>query len=106
MLELPTTLFWLVAPLAGFGIGGAWAADRPLMLRLSPPHHRGQCYELYAMAGHFSAIIGPLIWTAIVDWLDWGCPAAVASLAAMVVVAFIILRPLDDTARSWSTGSI
>lgn len=96
VLELPRGLFWLVAPLAGFSLGGAWAADRPLMLRLSPPDHLGQFYGLYAMVGRFSAIVGPLLWTAIVDWLGWGRPAAVLSLALMTAIGFLILRPVRD----------
>ena len=100
-LGLPRGLFWPVALLAGFSLGGAWAADRPLMLRLSPPRHLGQFYGLYAMAGRFAAVLGPLLWAAIVDGLGWGRPAAVLSLALMTAVAFAILRPVDDASRAW-----
>ncbi|MDP9356597.1 MAG: MFS transporter, partial [Chloroflexota bacterium] len=100
-LDLPKALFWVVAPLAGVALGGTWAADRPFMLRLTPPRHLGQFYGLYAMAGRFAAIIGPLLWTAVVDWLGWGRPAAVLSLLVMIVVALVILRPVDDAVRAW-----
>ncbi len=101
-LDLPKALFWVVAPLAGVALGGTWAADRPFMLRLTPPRHLGQFYGLYAMAGRFAAIIGPLLWTAVVDWLGWGRPAAVLSLLVMIVVALVILRPVDDGVRAWT----
>ena len=103
-LDLPRGLFWLVAALAGIALGGTWAADRPLMLRLSPPRYLGQFYGLYAMAGRFAAILGPLLWATIVDWLRWGRPTAVASLIVMVAVAAVVLRPLDDAPRSWSAA--
>ena len=101
LFDLPRWLFWLVGPLAGIALGGTWAADRPLMLRLSPPRHLGQFYGLYAMAGRFAAIIGPLLWAAIVDGLDWGRPAAVLSLLLLVGVSAVILRPVSDARRAW-----
>ncbi len=100
-LDLPKALFWGVAPLAGVALGGTWAADRPFMLRLTPPRHLGQFYGLYAMVGRFAAIIGPLLWTMVVDWLGWGRPAAVLSLLAMIAVALVVLRPVDDAVRAW-----
>ncbi len=102
VLDLPAAAFWLVAVLAGISLGGTWAADRPFMLRLTPPDQLGQFYGLYAMAGRFAAILGPLSWALIVDGLGWGRPAAVLGLLAMVGVAAIVLRPVDDARRAWS----
>lgn len=99
--DLGRGYFWAVAPVAGVALGGTWAADRPLMLRLSPPRYLGQFYGIYAMVGRFAAILGPLLWTLIVDGLGWGRPAAVLSLLAMVILSGIILHPLDDSPRSW-----
>ena len=55
---------WLfvVACSAGVALGGMWAADRPYMLRLTPPHRIGEFYGLYGMVGRFSAMSGPLLW--------------------------------------------
>ena len=105
-LDLPQALFWLVAPLAGIALGGTWAADRPFMLRLSPPRHLGQFYGLYAMAGRFAAIIGPLLWALIVNGLDLGRPAAVLSLLVMVAIAAVVLGPVADTRRTWTADEL
>jgi len=105
-LDLPQALFWLVAPLMGIALGGTWAADRPFMLRLSPPRHLGQFYGLYAMAGRFAAIIGPLLWALIVNGLDLGRPAAVLSLLVMVAIAAVILRPVADARRAWTAEEL
>lgn len=48
-LDLSRSVFWVVAPLAGIALSGTWAADRMLMLRLSPPPSprpvlRGLCH--------------------------------------------------------------
>ncbi len=101
-LNLPSFLFWFVAPLAGVALGGTGTSDRPLMIRLSPPRYLGQFYGLYGMAGRFAAILGPLLWALIVDVLGLGRPAAVLSLLAMIVIGYLILRPVDDTQRTWT----
>lgn len=105
-LDLGRGFFWAVAPVAGVALGGTWAADRPLMLRLSPPRYLGQFYGLYAMVGRFAAILGPLLWTVIVDGFGWGRPAAVLSLLVMVVISAVILVPVDDAPRQWQAGNL
>ena len=92
---LPQEALWLIAPFAGFALGGIWASDRPLMVGLAPPQYLGQFYGLYALAGRFAALFGPLIWALIVDVLGWGRPVALLVLLALVLVAMLILRPLS-----------
>jgi UMF1 family MFS transporter len=96
-LILPNEALWLIAPLAGFALGGTWAADRPLMLGLAPPEYLGQFYGLYALAGRFAALVGPLIWWLIVDILGLGRPTALLFLLGLVLVAMVILRPLPSS---------
>src|SRR5262245_23183600 len=88
--DLPRALFWGVAVAAGLALGGTWASDRPYMLRLTPPERLGQFYGLYAMVGRFAAILGPLLWAAVVDWLGFGRPAAVLSLLLMIGLSYVI----------------
>ena len=100
-LDLPGWLFWIAGPLAGIALGGTWTADRPLMLQLSPPRYLGQFYGLYAMVGRFAAITGPLLWSAVVDGLGLGRPAAVMTLAIWIVVSMVILRGVPNEPRAW-----
>jgi UMF1 family MFS transporter len=94
---LPNDALWVIAPLAGFALGGIWASDRPLMIGLAPPQYLGQFYGLYALAGRFAALAGPLLWALIVDVLDWGRPVALVVLLGLVLVAMFILRPLPSS---------
>lgn len=96
LADAPGWTFWGVAPIAGFALGGAWAADRPLLLRLAPPDRVGQFFGLYALVGRFAAIGGPLLWALVVDGLGWGRPTAVLTLGLMTLVALAILRPIND----------
>jgi MFS transporter, UMF1 family len=97
VLGLPGSLFWPIAVLVGTALGGTWASDRPYMLLLSPPDRIGEFYGLYSMVGRFAAVVGPALWAFIADTLGLGRPAAVAGLLAMVVVAFCILKGVDET---------
>jgi UMF1 family MFS transporter len=108
-LHLRIIWLFVVACAAGVCLGGTWASDRPLMLRLTPPDRVGEFYGLYGMVGRFSAVVGPLVWGAT-TWLiveRSGMPVltgeafAILSLLAMVIVAFAILRRVTDTPRDW-----
>lgn len=102
VLGLPRVLFWGVGAAAGIALGGTWSADRPLMLTLAPPARIGEFYGLYSMVGRFAAVVGPLLWAFVAEDLGLGRPASVGVLALMVVVAWLILRPVDDEERDWS----
>jgi len=111
---LPLATLYVVACAAGVALGGVWAADRPYMLRLTPPSRIGEFYGLYGMMGRFSSITGPLIW-AFVFWLTIqkiGLPPHVGQgigvlvLLSLIIVSYVILRPVTDTPRDWSkTGA-
>jgi UMF1 family MFS transporter len=109
LFTLPSTVLWIVAVMSGIGLGGIWSADRPLMLRLTPPDRVGEFYGLYGMVGRFSAIVGPILW-----WLATTAAArlagmtelqaegvAMVTLLFMIVLGWQILRPVSDTPRNW-----
>jgi MFS transporter, UMF1 family len=101
-LKLPGLFFWPVPCLAGIALGGTWTADRPYMLRLTPPARIGEFYGLYGMVGRFAAITGPFIWGLVADTLGLGRPAAILTLLVGIVVGYLILRPVSDARREWS----
>jgi MFS transporter, UMF1 family len=111
ILGLPLSALYIVACAAGFALGGIWAADRPLMLRLTPPSRIGEFYGLYGMVGRFSAVTGPLIWAGVTAVTirtlglepKVGQGIAVLVLLSMVLVSYAILRPVSDTPRKWTT---
>jgi UMF1 family MFS transporter len=110
IFSLPIATLYMVGCGAGVGLGGTWAADRPYMLRLTPPARVGEFYGLYGMVGRFSAITGPLIWAGV-TWItikSFGLPPhvgegiAVLTLLALIAVSYVILQPVTDTPRDWS----
>lgn len=108
-LGLPVLALYVVACLAGIAMAGTWAADRPYMLRLTPPDRVGEFYGLYGMVGRFSAITGPALWAAttyiVVERsglpVVTGEAIAILLLLVMIVVSYRILRPVTDERRKW-----
>ena len=99
--RMSATFFWPVPVLAGIALGGTWAADRPYMLRLTPPDRIGEFYGLYNMVGRFSAVTGPVTWAFVAERIEifgvgfglgLGRPAAVFALLLEVVIGYLILR--------------
>jgi UMF1 family MFS transporter len=78
------------------------------MARISPPRYYGQFFGLYSMVGRFAAVVGPFMWGVIADKsaLGWGQPAAVMFLLLWVVIAFAILRRVDDRPREWGPDDL
>src|SRR5688572_15788134 len=111
ILGLPLSALYVVACSAGFALGGIWAADRPLMLRLTPPTRIGEFYGLYGMVGRFSAVTGPLVWAGVTAITirslglepKVGQGIAVLVLLSMIIISYFILRPVTDTPRNWKT---
>jgi MFS transporter, UMF1 family len=108
VLHLVPELIFVVSALAGVALAGLWASDRPLMVRLAPPRYYGQFFGLYSMVGRFGAVVGPFMWGVIADdrALGWGQPAAVMFLLLWVVIAFTILRRVDDRPRDWGPDDL
>jgi len=109
ILGLPIITLYAVACSAGVALGGVWAADRPYMLRLTPPTRIGEFYGLYGMVGRFSAITGPLIWAIVTRFTinelglapNVGQGIGVLVLLALIAVSYVILQPVTDEPRDW-----
>jgi UMF1 family MFS transporter len=109
LFHLSIVFLYVVACMAGIALGGTWAADRPYMLRLTPPDRVGEFYGLYGMVGRFSAIFGPLIWSMTMYWAVersglaplTGQAIAILTLLVMILVSAVILSPVTDERRDW-----
>ncbi len=108
--SLPLWTLYVVAAAAGFSLGGVWAADRPYMLRLTPPARVGEFYGLYGMVGRFAAITGPATW-ALVLYITvrllgmpplQGQAVGVVTLLLQVILAYAILQRVSDARREWT----
>jgi UMF1 family MFS transporter len=114
IIGLPLATLYVVACSAGVALGGVWAADRPYMLRLTPPDRIGEFYGLYGMVGRFSAITGPLIWAVVTRLTitilgmspQVGQGIGVLVLLALIAVSYVILQPVSDAPRAWHKAEL
>ena len=92
------TVFWVVGPLAGIGMGGVWVVSRTFLIELCSPKKIGEFFGLYGMAGKMASIIGPLLWGATVmifeETQTFKYRAAVAILLFLTIVASGVYRSL------------
>ncbi len=108
-MRLSTSWLFFVGAIAGIALGGVWAADRPYMLRLTPPDRVGEFYGLYGMVGRFSAVTGPLLWSATTYLAVerggmhelTGQAIAIVTLLIMILLSYAILRGVTDQERNW-----
>ena len=92
------TLFWVVGPIAGIGMGGVWVVSRAFIIELSPPEKVGEFFGLYGFAGKAASILGPMLWGSVVWALNstgtLKYRVAVTVLLGIVVVAAFLFRDL------------
>ncbi|MBD3401345.1 MFS transporter [candidate division GN15 bacterium] len=112
------TVIWMLGSLVGVLLGGLWTTTRPMLGELVPHDKLGRFFGLFALSGRAAAVVGPLIWTAIVYlfhpdqplgqatiellnlppdaiWLPY--KLAVLSLAIMMIVGLFIFRKVPET---------
>jgi UMF1 family MFS transporter len=100
-LFLSTIPFLFAGALLGAGLGGVGVVDRLMLLRLTPPDRIGEMFGLYGLVGKFSAVVGPIVYGAIVATLlgslDRGAyQVAIASLFVLLLVGMAILRGVPE----------
>jgi UMF1 family MFS transporter len=103
-------------------LGGLWTTSRPLLAELVPREELGRFFGLFSLSGRAAAVVGPLVWTAIVyffhtDRAAGGATAelfdvgaedevklpyriAVLSLSFIMLLGLYIFRKVPDTQRS------
>ena len=94
----PWTLF-LAGPLVGIALGGTWTVSRVMLVALSPPEKLGEFFGLFALAGRFSAVLGPAVTAVLLLVLGRGATAyriSIGSLAVIMAFGFFFLSRVPD----------
>jgi UMF1 family MFS transporter len=83
--------FWVVAIMAGTGLGAVQAASRTFMATLVPPDREAEFFGFYSLVGKTGAILGPVVF-GLVSWLLSGNQrAAIVAVGLFFVVGFLLL---------------
>jgi MFS transporter, UMF1 family len=83
--------FWIVAVLAGTGLGAVQAASRTFMATLVPRQREAEFFGFYSLVGKTGAVFGPLVFGGV-SWLLAGNQrAAIVAVGAFFVIGFFLL---------------
>jgi len=100
-LVLERFTFIIAGAILGSGLAGVAVTDRLLLLRLAPPDRIGEMIGLFGLVGKLSAVVGPILYGAIVLLLEpslgrGAYQVAILSLLALLVVGVWILRGVPE----------
>ena len=86
--------FFVVAAVAGTGMGAIQAASRTLMVRLIPSGREAEFFGFYALCGKAAAVLGPLVFGTVSAATGGDQRVAILSVLFFFVAGLILLTPL------------
>jgi len=84
--------FWVIAVLAGTGLGAIQAASRTFMALLIPPGREAEFFGFYALVGKTGAILGPIVFGMVSAMLLGNQRVALVTIGLFFVVGLILLQ--------------
>ncbi len=93
-------MFFMIAVLAGTGLGAVQAASRALMSALIPAGKEAEMFGFYAFCGKSSSVIGPLVFGVISHALGGNQRMAILSVAVFFLVGLVLLQRVQDPRRA------
>ena len=98
--------FWVVAVLAGTGLGAVQAASRTFIATLIPPGREAEFFGFYSLVGKTGAVMGPVVFGAVSRAMGGNQRAAIVAVGLFFVVGLALLErvraggPTATTARA------
>jgi UMF1 family MFS transporter len=83
--------FWVVAVLAGTGLGAVQAASRTFMATLIPAGREAAFFGFYSLVGKTGAVMGPLVFGGVSWLLSGNQRAAIVAVGLFFVVGLALL---------------
>ena len=90
--------FFVIAVLAGTGLGAVQSASRALMASLVPEGKEGEMFGFYAFCGKSSSVVGPLVFGGISHAWGGNQRVAILSVAAFFLVGLVLLQRVGNPA--------
>ena len=90
--------FFVIAVLAGTGLGAVQSASRALMASLVPEGKEGEMFGFYAFCGKSSSVVGPLVFGGISHAWGGNQRVAILSVAAFFLVGLVLLQRVGKPA--------
>lgn len=89
-------IFFVIAALAGVGLGTVQAASRCLMAALIPKGKESEMFGFYALCGKSSSILGPMVFGWVSYTLGGNQRVAVLAIGAFFLLGLLLLQRVQD----------
>jgi UMF1 family MFS transporter len=96
--------FYLLAAVAGSGLGAIQAASRTFMASLIPKGREGEFFGCYALCGKTASILGPLVFGAVSYTLAGNQRAAILAVGLFFLMGLILLLRVRAGGPTGQTG--
>jgi UMF1 family MFS transporter len=90
------TLFYVMAVVAGIGLGSVQAASRAFMSALVPKGREAEMFGFYALCGKSSSMLGPMLFGYVTLVAGGNQRPGFLVLTAMFVVGLLLLQRVSD----------
>ncbi len=90
------TIFFVLAVVAGFGLGSTQAASRAYMSSLVPEGKEAEMFGFYAFCGKSSSIVGPALFGLIAVKSGGNQRLSAAALGVMMFIGLLLLQRVRD----------
>lgn len=88
--------FYVLAVVAGFGLGSVQSASRALMASLVPDGKEAKLFGFYALCGKSSSVIGPFLFGFVTFVFDGNQRPGLLVLTALFVIGALLLQRVRD----------
>jgi MFS transporter, UMF1 family len=83
--------FWILASVAGLGLGTVQASSRAFFTQFIPADHESEYFGVYSLAGKSSAVMGPLLFGAVSSAFGSQRPAILA-ISVFFITGLLMIR--------------
>ena len=93
---LRSNIFWVLGLLVGFSMGATQSSSRAFLATITPNEISGRLFGLYAIAGRFSAVIGPFLF-GVISFATGSKAWSVLALVVLFSVGLALVRRVNET---------
>ena len=100
------TAFYVLAIVAGIGLGTVQSASRAFMASLIPDGREAQMFGFYALCGRSSSVLGPLLFGMVVVWAGGNQRPGFLLLTGFFLIGLILLQRVRDPKAPAAQGGM
>jgi len=96
--------FYVLAVVAGFGLGSVQSASRAFVASLIPDGREAEMFGFYALCGKSSSVLGPLLFGTVTYWAGGNQRPGFLVLTALFLIGLVLLQRVRDPKAGRSVG--